>query len=67
MKTVTVSNIKLLFDTSEKGEAKDQALQFIDFLNEVLEKMGLPDSPQIIALDTEVEVSELDWAAKGWD
>lgn len=62
MKTITVSNIMLAFDTDKNENHQKQALNFIDFLNEVMAKMGLPDNPQILLLEEDkVEVNVIPW------
>lgn len=66
MKTITISNIALSFDTSENGDPKLHALKMVDFLNGVLDKMKLPDNLQIVLTEEKVKVQVEDWVIKGW-
>jgi len=60
MKSITVKNLSIQFDTFDDGADKHTALDMLDEINEELQKRFPTSSPQIFvnAIDDDIEIAD---------
>ena len=60
MKTITIKNLKIQFDTFDEGADKHNAFNMIDEINKVIQQRFNDSSPLIVTtgLDEDIEISE---------